>query len=146
MARFYRVMLPEGDYPRVGDRKLLLGVRVGKPPHGDVELTGTGTVVPKSGGMSVVRHWKDLPYFLIPPRLRHLVSQPTKQRAIQGNDEARCWFTGEGEFANSRLNDQLSLRLDSNTHGLIEPTVEVAIAIFQESLAITRTSWMIDEE
>ncbi|HTQ39936.1 MAG TPA: hypothetical protein VMJ32_12985 [Pirellulales bacterium] len=138
-------MLADGDHPKVGDRKLMLGVRIGMPPHGDVQLNNKGAVVPGSGGMSVARNWKELPYFLIPPRLGHLVPELRKKRAASGNDQAKCWWMGEGPFENSPINAQLSLRLDNDLHGLIEPNEEVSIETFQTSLAATRDSWTIDE-
>jgi hypothetical protein len=146
MARFFRVMLADGDRPMIGDRKNMLGVRVGAPPRGDVELTVEKKVIPGTGGMSVVRHWLDLPHFLIPPRLAHLLSRTTQRRAASGNDNARCWRMGGGEFENSRVNDQLLLRIDSQKHGLVEPINEVPIDSFQADLAETRDAWKIDEE
>jgi hypothetical protein len=97
----------------IGDRKLMLGVRVGKPPQGDVLPSNSGMVNPGTGGMSVGRHWKELPHFLIPPRLGHLVPVDAKRRAATGNDAARCWRIGDGVFANANVSSELSLRLEN---------------------------------
>ena len=145
MSKFYRVTLADDDRPLVGNGKFMLGVRIGKPPKGDIELTERGTALPSGGGMSVALHWSKLPHFLIPPRLRHLV--PTeRRRSAAGNDNARCWRMGSGEFQAAEIGDRLILRIDSPSHGLIEPSNEMPIDSFQDALAETRDDWQIDEE
>jgi hypothetical protein len=146
MPRFYRIMLPDGDHPLTGDQKLMLGVRVGPPPRADVQLTIEGKVASGTGGMSVFRHWRDLPYFLIPTRLSHHFTDSAKRRALRGNHKARCWRMGEGSFEEGSINDSLVLRRDSPTHGMIEPSVEMYIDDFQAALAGTRDQWLIDED
>ncbi len=145
MPRFYRVMLADGDRPKIGDKKSMLGVRVGPPPA-DIEPDEPGRVRPGMGGMSVASHWKALPHFLIPPRLASLLPTLTKRRAATGNDDARCWRMGEGDFVAGQVTPALRLRVDSETHGLVEPATEMPLSQFQQALADTRDGWIIDEE
>jgi len=46
-----------------------LGVRGPDSPHPDVDLDPAGNVLMNGRGMSVARHWRDLPRHRIPERL-----------------------------------------------------------------------------
>jgi len=146
MPGLFRAMLADGEFPRVGDQKFMLGVRVGKPPRGDVELTEQQTVLPRTGGMSVGPDWRELPYFLIPPRLAHLVADERKRKAAIGNNLSKVWRHQSAKFADGFAFSSLALRLDSEKHGVVEPPGEVAIDVFQYMLAATKSDWLIDEE
>ncbi len=90
--------------------------------------------------MSVSDSWRNLPPFLIPKRLRKAGAPDAR-----GSNKLACYGMGEGTFTSGDLSDALSLRLDTPTHGLVEPRETMAIEQFQEALGQTRESWEVDE-
>lgn len=140
MPRVFRSMVRDGNRPLIAASRDALGVVPGAPPGGDIQVEA-GMVQPKSGGLSVTRSWKDLPPSRIPKRLRHLMPD------ARGSKKFCCWQLGEGEFAAGKVDDNLVLRVDSPTHGLIEPSHEMTIEELQHAIAATREKWsLIDEE
>jgi hypothetical protein len=117
-----------------------LGVR-GIPVNGviDVDLDEDGNVILNAKGMSVAPAWRDLPYFLIPKRLKAIFP------AARGSSELYCFTTGEGNFADGPIADGLDLKTDSPKHGVVVPRASVPLDQFQSDLAKTRASWVIDE-
>ena len=83
--------------------------------------------------------WRLLRYYRIPARLSHLCSD------ARGLDDVHCWKMGEGEFADGSLASGLNVRLDSATHGMVEPAVIVPLKTYEADLAATRDQWIIDE-
>ena len=74
MPKMFRSMRKsEDEKPLVDATGKGLGVR-GEPVHGvvDVDLDCEGKVILNGKGMSVAPAWRDLPYFLISKRLRHV--------------------------------------------------------------------------
>lgn len=134
MPLVYRVMTRDGDKPMVGDMANKLGVR----PDKDLPVS-EGVVVPNTGGLSVGPGWRRLPYSLIPKRLRHLVPQ------ARGSNKCACWKMGEGPFASGSVASRLSLRVEHENHGLVEPEAHVTLAEYQRALAATVELWVIDE-
>jgi hypothetical protein len=118
-----------------------LGVRI-KPVNGcvDVHLDDDGLVIRNGEGLSVAPHWRRLPHFLIPERLKDKVPK------ARGSDELHCFRMGDGEFADAALNDALEFLRDGSTHGVIAPRVPLTGEQFQERLANTRQNWDLDEE
>jgi hypothetical protein len=114
----------------------MLGVRV----PADVCPDHEGMVKIRSGGMSVAPAWRVLPPHRIPMRLREQVPD------ARGKGNLACFRAGDGPFANGEVSATLNLRLDSATHGLVEPRSVVHLDVFQTALAATRSEWVIDEE
>ena len=140
MPLIYRAMIVDGDgRPKVAPTSRGLGVRVPPAAKPDITPDAAGLVKPGTGGMSVSPNWRDLPYWLIPARLSHLV-----YGAI-GRDDAACFRMGDGPFASGPVTVGLDLRVDGPTHGLVEPASETAVADYQQALADTRDEWTVDE-
>jgi hypothetical protein len=132
-------MLNDNGLPVVGSESKMLGVRV--PPHQQPDITrdANGIVIPGTGGMSVAPTWRDLPYFLIPKRLRSLMPD------ARGRNELACFRHGAGDFVESVVSESLVLKPDSRSHATIQPTRSMPLADFQQALAATRDGWAIDE-
>src|SRR3954449_5051421 len=99
MPKVYRAMRKaDDDRPVVDATGKGLGVR-GVPYNGvtDVDLDEAGNVVLNGKGMSVVPTWRDLPFFLIPKRLRPLVP------SARGASDTFCFTTGVGPFGDGEL-------------------------------------------
>lgn len=133
-------MLRDGDKPAVGSTGKTLGVRIPPDEHADIPVDGSGIVAPNTGGMSVVPDWRKLMAYQIPKRLRHLAPKAT------GSDNLACWRFASVEFAEGAVADGLQLRIETPTHGLIEPSRAVPIERFAADLRGTRDRWVIDEE
>jgi hypothetical protein len=127
-------MIRDGDHPGTGPTARTLGVRI----PADLPAPD-GMVSPGTGGMSVSSNWRALPPWRIPSRLSHLAPDAS------GRDDLFCWKTGDGTFDSGPLADGLLLRLDSPTHGLVEPAEVMQVEAFQGLLAATRDLWVIDE-
>ncbi|MGH7139046.1 MAG: hypothetical protein ACREHD_25145, partial [Pirellulales bacterium] len=123
------------DKPMIGDTANRLGVR----PGTDLPVSG-GLVSPNTGGMSVSPSLRELPLFLIPKRLKHLV------RKARGRNTDAVWRMGDGTFESRHLADGLVLRVEHKKHGLVEPANETTIVAFQAALAATCGQWVIDEQ
>jgi hypothetical protein len=142
MPKIYRVMEAEGEQPKVGPGRATLGVRLpGSGATIDIQPDGSGQVAPDTGGMSVAPSLRDLPYFLIPRRLKHLVRQAS------GNDKHRVWRMGEGPFISGLVSASLQLRVDpdNDEHGFIEPDRIMPLPEYEQGLADTRPLWRVDE-
>ena len=139
MPLVFRVMEVENAKPKLGDDTNMLGVRIPPHPHADIIPDANNNVRPGIGGLSVAPNWRSLPAFLIPKRLNRIVN---KARA---SNRLRCWRLGDGAFVDGKVADNLILRCDGATHGLIEPASEMSIDEFQQALAETQDSWEIDE-
>jgi hypothetical protein len=126
--------------PVIGDKKFMLGVRVGPVPSGDISINSDGMVYPGGGGLSVVPDWKVLPHFLIPRRLQQLAP-----RATGKNDGSRSFRRGSGPFESGIFGNGLTLRVETDIHGLVEPESRMVLEDFQSYLASTRDEWLIDE-
>lgn len=140
MPRIYRSMKADGGKPLVANSAIGLGVRIGNGPHDDIRVTKSGEVTPGSGGMSVASNWRALPVHRIPRRLR------AKQPSARGNDLLVCWRMGSGVFAAGTVAIGLILRVDKETHGLVEPDNRTLLDTYLQNLAATRDEWVIDEE
>jgi hypothetical protein len=141
MPKVYRAMRKEADdKPLVDASGKGLGVRI-EPVNDvvDVELDAQGNVRLNGKGMSVAPSWRVLPPFLIPKRLRD------KCPEARGSSQLFCFSLGEGLFENGPIASGLNLYKDSEIHGNIVPAQRVSAAQFQAALAMTRSSWQIDE-
>src|SRR5437868_2367489 len=70
MPKLYRAMKKaDDDLPVVEPSARGLGVREPPSPNADVDTDANGMVILNGRGMSVTRHWRDLPYYRIPKRL-----------------------------------------------------------------------------
>jgi hypothetical protein len=136
MPLIYRAMTPDGDKPKVGPTARTLGVR----PGGDITADENGDVAPGTGGMSVAPSWRQLKLHRIPRRLRHIVPEAS------GSPQDRCWRMGNGPFKVDNVASGLSLRPDTEIHGVVEPSAVVSLEDFQGALAATQGEWSIDEE
>jgi hypothetical protein len=128
-------MRRDGDFPEISASAAGLGVR----PDVDVKLDDQQVIQPATGGMSVSPGWRVLKSWRIPRRLRPLCPRAT------GNDNLYCWRWDEYQFAATDLTDDLTLRIDDEHHGLVEPKKPVTLAEFQNLIALTRQQWQIDE-
>lgn len=136
MPRVYRAMTVDNGRPLLARSARGLGVRVGSGPTDDIPLVDGSNVVPGTGGMSVSPRWQDLPYYRIPRRLK---------LGARGKDEDAIWRLGDGHFLDDRLSEGLSLRVDSQTHGLVEPSERMLITDYEKHLHATCNDWVIDE-
>ena len=142
MPRIYRSMRKaEDDKPIVDATGKRLGVR-GTPVNGkqDVDLDDDGKVVLNDKGMSVAPSWRDLPYFLIPRRLKAI------SLGAKDSSELYCFAMGDRLFQDDPVAVGLELRCDSSTHGNVVPQLLVPLAEFQNDLANTRDQWIVDED
>lgn len=133
-------------FPKIGSNSGELGVRVPPDPYADVVIDENGLVAPNDRGMSVARHWSDLPPHRIPKRLNNRFS--AKQRVFfTGSNTLACFRMGEGSFEPGLVTDSLALVLKPNKidSGVVVPRLSVPIRRFQEDLAETRFSWIQDE-
>lgn len=89
------------------------------------------------------------------PSLLHLTVDsliPRRLRALHPNlaggtapDEWRVWALGSGEFSNGSVNVDLALRVDHETHGLVEPATITQLAHYVGSLTATQSDWELCE-
>lgn len=139
MPLIYRSMEVEGNLPKVGSEKNMLGVRISPNSHPDVIPDENGIIRSGAGGMSVAPNWRNLPLHLIPKRLNGIIKD------ARGPNRLRCWKMGEGAFESTQLTAGLRLRCETKTHGLVEPVVETSIGSSQGALAATQDYWQVDE-
>jgi hypothetical protein len=138
----YRAMRKAEDgFPIVAPHALGLSVREPLSPNADVDVDESGNVAMNGRGMSVAKHWRDLPKHRVPVRL-----DDGEQGAVGPNSNF-CWRFGEGEFRASELTARLALAMKkgSTTTGNIVPTAPVPLRQFQSDLAATREGWVVDE-
>jgi hypothetical protein len=139
MPLIYRVMMRDGDTPKVGPTARTLGVRVPPNPYFDILVNADGTVEPGSGGMSVSPDVQSLPKERVSPRYKS-----TKPNA-HGHYDDDCWRMGDGPFADANISDRLVLRVDSSDHGVIEPAYRMSLDEYQQALAATQDDWVAVE-
>jgi hypothetical protein len=135
-------MLADGDQPKVGNESKMLGVRIAPHPQADIAVDPNGDVHPNTGGMSVAPDWRQLPYFLIPRRLKALIPD------ARGSNHLVCWTLGQGLFEAGLLTNELALRLDPDkpeAHGFVEPSQSVNIHAYQAAIAQTQSNWTREE-
>jgi hypothetical protein len=132
-------MIHADDVPIVGSGKNLLGVRVPPDPQADIRPDGGGNVHPGASGMSVAPRWRDLPYFLIPKRLKELVPD------ARGRNDLVCFRCGEGNFVESSITEKLTLKPDRPTHATVQPANTMPLADYQNAIAATCDGWTKDE-
>jgi hypothetical protein len=139
---FRSMKAAEDGLPVVGDKSKELGVRVPPNPSADIDVDdATGLVVLNGKGMSVAADWRDLPYHLIPKRLKAIVAD------ARGSDNIRCYRIGTGPFAMGDVTAELVMMLKSGKTraGNICPSGSVSVVEFQSLLAATRVDWVEDE-
>ena len=139
--QIFRVMRKgDDDRPVVEATGKGLGVRH-VPINGlaDIDLDESGRVLLNDKGMSVAPAWRQLPYFLIPKRLK---DKAPKARAAR---DFYCFTMGERPFQDGVVADGLLLKQDRPTHGLVVPEQSVSLDQYQADLAATRNEWVIDE-
>lgn len=93
--------------------------------------------------MSVAPSIRELPLHKIPARLKSRIP------GAKGNDNLICWRFGEGPFFEAHISEKLLFRPDPgkpDKHGLVEPSVEMAVDEYQMALAGTQDQWVKDEE
>jgi hypothetical protein len=143
MAKIYRAMLIDGEFPQLGgEPQKSLGVRVGGGANDDIPCDAEGNVHPNTGGMSVAPEVHHLPMHRVPRELRRRF--PERFPDATGSNRYACWWMGEGRFESSPVADLLVLRPDPKRptqHGFVEPDRKMSVAQYQGALAATRTSW-----
>lgn len=121
MPLIYRVMTRDGDKPKVGPTARTLGVRVPPNPNFDIQVNADGTVEPGHGGMSVSPNIQSLPKERVSPRYKRM-----KPNAHGRYDDV-CWRMDDGPFADANIRERLVLRVESSTHGVIEPAYRMPL-------------------
>lgn len=137
MPRIYRTMEMIDGRPAVGESRIRLGVRVPPNRHPDI-VPDEGNVKPGQGGMSVMPDAKPRIPSLVPMRLR-AVHPRYAGGTVPGNVYIFC--TGLGEFVDGVLTERLKVRVNSETHGCVEPSAEMTLDNYCEALADTRDQW-----
>lgn len=140
MPLIYRAMQASESGPETGSSKKMLGAKAGTERGDDIAPTPDGRVFPETGGMSVAPSWRDLPAYRIPRRLKHLFPAAT------GKNEMECWCMGIGPFEDAAVSTDLNLRVDSGSHGVVEPSREMPLPTYQDALAQTQNQWIIEPE
>jgi hypothetical protein len=126
--KLYRAMRADADgLPAVGPTARTIGVRgLEAAPFEDVPaLLPTDVVPPRVGGMSVA---PSDPVHLPPLRL------PV---SMGGKGRDPVW-----ELDTNDLGPDLTARLDSPVHGLVEPVRPMTRAELQSALELTRPRWV----
>jgi hypothetical protein len=142
MPTIYRAMKRAQDnLPVVEPSARGLGVREPPSPDADVDVDAHGNVILNNRGMSVARHWRELPRHRIPKRLK------TGQKGGLGPNADFCWKLGDGPFTAAPVAAGLELVLKPHdpTKGNVVPDQQIPLAQFQANLAATRNLWVVDE-
>jgi hypothetical protein len=142
MPCIYRAMKKaDDDLPVVEPGARGLGVRQPPSPYADVDVDSDGNVVLNGQGMSVARHWRDLPKHRIPERL------DDGEIGAIGSNLDYCWKMGDGPFQRAPIAEGLELipKKDDTTRGNVAPIRSVSLAQFQSHLGSTRNRWVVDE-
>jgi len=115
----------DAGLPRVGRSARELGVRVGGDVA-DIPVRADGTVVPRSGGMSVA--------------LDAAANLPKHRRpkALGGEGRDPVFTT-----PSARLDPSLLVRAAPYPHALVEPAQPCGLADFEAAIAGSRTSWRV---
>jgi hypothetical protein len=138
MPKLFRAMKRDGAHPLIGESGSTLGVRGPNHQKPDVEkLDEQGRACPKGGGMSVRPSVKEIPINMVPKRLASVIP------GAIGSNSSWVWTMGEGPFQPAPIAQQLVLRPDSSTHGLVEPQQPIQLADFQFAVSQTRESWTL---
>jgi hypothetical protein len=143
IPQMYRSMYAEDGRPKVGTSDGQLGARVpgGASRGQDIAPDAQGQVHPGQGGMSVSRSLREIHYLHIPSRLKGLPGI----RKARGDAARKVWRMGSGTFASGSVTPDLRMRLETVTHGLVEPSQTTDVAAYQAALAGTQASWEVDE-
>lgn len=122
--------------PKCGPNRSSLGAKIGIPPppagqdmkEFDIWEDFNGCLHPASGGMSVA---PDSPMNLP-------LSRRTKKwdGLAPGNFEVF-------KLEVNNLPESLALRLDTQTHGVVEPVVSCKSSVFQSELCSTKPNWSV---
>jgi len=142
MSKIVRSMESDGEKPKIGTEKNMLGVRVAPASRCDIPVDSDDNVYPATGGLSVTPAWKELPDFLIPKRLKHHAKEAS------GSNKLVVWTVGTGPFVQAPITDGLILRPDPakpTQHGFVEPARTITIHHLQHLLANTQQDWTKDE-
>lgn len=143
MPRMFRVMLKDSDgHPKIQDDDGL-GVRYSDDKRGvrEVKIDAEGKVVINDKGMSVFRHWEDIPLTRKPERLGG---------ASRGDQDAYCFRLGEGKWESGIiLLGKLDLLAPNRpafpNHGVVRPLIPRTLAEYRALLAETQNDWILDE-
>ncbi len=136
MSGIFRSMIADGNMPTVGSASKMLGVR---DDGYDIPIEPNGNVRPHTGGLSVSPDWRSLPPFLVPHRLRTMIN------SARGSNRLACFRLDVLPFQEVQITELLVLRPNTSEHGTIEPSRDMLLSEFQDALAVTRESWIIDE-
>jgi hypothetical protein len=133
---------PDVTQSRPSGVSMCLGVRK-KLGDGSSEIPvdADGNGHPGSGGMSVYSSLRVMPARMVPKRLQALIA------GAAGNNGTSVWALGDGPFVSGQLAERLTLRIDpdDSQHGFVEPDVIMSWSEYQEALASTQSSWVVDE-
>ena len=136
MPQVFRVMSEDSGKPRISPTARGLGVR-----PDNVSVAPDGTVAPNPiDGMSVAPTWRQLPTHRIPERLKDMDAPDAT-----GKNEDKCWRMGDGRFISGPFAIDLSLRLTSDSHGVVQPDRSMPLAKYEFALAATQGNWAVDE-
>jgi hypothetical protein len=89
--------------------------------------------------MSVAPTWYELPSWRVPRRLA------PKIRGAAGSNTDQIWRLGAAVFKDAAVGSGLCLRVDSPSHGNVEPSSACSLAEFEANLGTTRLDWVVDE-
>jgi hypothetical protein len=117
--------------PLIADHASALGIR----PGIDLPVEAGDLVKPGTGGMSVSPTIVDLPNHKVPKSLRAIYP------SARGSDDMICWVLEGTNWGDVKINDELSLRCDRPTHGMIEPRIDMDLGIYRNALAATQSIW-----
>lgn len=136
-AKVFRAMKCDsaGRSPRVEASARGLGVRRKE----DLAPCPLGLAHPQKGGMSVAPSITDLPTHRVPIRLGALVM------GASGSNSDRVWVLGEEPFSSGPFAVGLALRVETNAHGLVEPSAAVPFEQYEQDLAATAPLWTVGE-
>lgn len=141
MPRIVRPMRVDPEnLPTVGTRSKCLGVREPPDRYADVDVDAAGNVVQDRKGLSVSDDWRQLPGHLIPEHL----DDGFNGAAGKG---MKVFVHGSGAFQEGPVaaNLQLLHKAGTTSGGVIAPKASVLLVQYQQDLAATRGSWIIDE-
>ena len=63
-----------------------------------------------------------------------------------GSDKCFCFRMDGDDFSNHSVGTGLALRLDSQSHGVLEPSFRMDLGIYRQHLSGTRAQWSVDEQ
>jgi hypothetical protein len=126
--------------PKVGTQSKCLGVREPPAQHADVDTDEEGNVLLNRKGLSVSKDWRDLQPYLIPQHLNDGCNGACGKGM-------RVFVHGTGAFNEGAVASGLTLLHKERTteQGVVAPSLRVPLMQFQQDLAATRRTWVIDE-